>query len=482
MGKFGDYVGAIKQQTDDLREVVSAKSGVDCSNHSIGDCSAIVDSLKVEGLEDRYVRPSWYPDIEVIINNAPEITKDDVVYSPAYIMLFDDSQVDTAFYYGNNHNTSSAVNYKRGTGVEAYVFGDTINNNAELINSDNLQVGNEIIHAWDFTQFIKNPNGVDKVAWVIFYKKNIESVQISSHANFYNMVEYVVKRGVYYNILDPSSPSYTGHLKYFKICSGISTELNNSNANFYGLGSSYAQLKEVVIEPPLTEIRINGSSIFTDCKTLKRIIGVENISSNYPPGYTGCSSLKELKIPSKLTSFSGNIKGLHQLKRLTIEQETIFSEITEMYSLEECILINTKSIKKSSFLSDCYNLKYIKIPSTLESWTTTAHTLNYCPYVELFTDFNISGVNLSGNTSSTSKLTKSIQWLKDLCGWLKDRTAEDAGSFIIGTANLNNANNIYLTFNPNDKRDITFDGVTAETEGAVSIVDFITNQLNWTLS
>ena len=124
-----------------------------------------------------------------------------------------------------------------------------------------------------------------------------------------------------------------------------------------------------------------------------------------------------------------------------------------------------------------YLLKHVKIPSTLTTWSNSSTaTLPYVYYVELFNDFDISGVNLSG------KCQKTIQWLKDLCIWLKDRTGDTANTMIIGTDNLTNANNIYLTFNPNDKRDITFDGVTAETEGAMSITEFITTQLNWTLS
>ena len=51
---------------------------------------------------------------------------------------------------------------------------------------------------------------------------------------------------------------------------------------------------------------------------------------------------------------------------------------------------------------------------------------------------------------------------------------------IIGSTNIATAQNIWLTFNPNDKRDITW--VAAGTEGAINIVQFITEQLNWTLS
>ena len=117
---------------------------------------------------------------------------------------------------------------------------------------------------------------------------------------------------------------------------------------------------------------------------------------------------------------------------------------------------------------------------------TDKYTLAHTEYIELFKDFNISNINFTSYTpagidySNTAYIIKHINWYKNLCIWLKDRTGEDANTMILGPKGLGIAQNIWLTFNPNDKRDITW--VEAGTEGAINIVQFITEQLNWTLS
>lgn len=49
MAKFSEYLSEIKQQTDELRIVVTEKSGTDCSGLSISEVSAVVENLSMGG-------------------------------------------------------------------------------------------------------------------------------------------------------------------------------------------------------------------------------------------------------------------------------------------------------------------------------------------------------------------------------------------------------------------------------------------------
>ena len=62
MAKFSEYLSEIKQQTDELRLVVTEKSGTDCSGLSISEVSAVVENLSTGGrdpiLQEKSVDPS----------------------------------------------------------------------------------------------------------------------------------------------------------------------------------------------------------------------------------------------------------------------------------------------------------------------------------------------------------------------------------------------------------------------------------------
>lgn len=471
MGKFSDYVGTIKQQTDSLRDVVTAKSGVDCSKMSISECAGVVENLEVTSQEEaRYIRPGWYPDIEDIVMKAPDIVKDGVTYYPVVSVLLDDSEISSPFYR-TNATSSSAINYYRGTGCDAYIFSDDVDNNVDNANENTLQVGNTIEHTWNKNKDISGDNGYN-VRWVVYYAKSLTN-DIEFHTEgYYPCIEVVVRRGQY-SSWRGTSRNYVRKLRYFKVCKDVKMGYNYvSSSNLF----QHSLIEEFVNE---SSSKFEFKMCFAYTKKLKRII------NNGVIVFDGCfdgSSIKNIVFDGS-KNILNNIDDAYcqnTIERITIDQPSITGYLSGLSNLKEINLINTESIT-NTYLLYCQNgvapLDYVKIPSTLKTWNTHAtYTLPYFTYVELFNDFNISGVNLTGQT------LKKIQWLKDLCVWLKDRTGDTANTMIIGAMNLDNANNIYLTFNPNDKRDITFDGVTAETEGAVSIVDFITNQLNWTLS
>lgn len=64
MGKFSDYLDSMKSQTDTLRDVVSEKSGVDCSEMSIGGVANVVKDIQTGGkdpvLQEKSVNPKTY--------------------------------------------------------------------------------------------------------------------------------------------------------------------------------------------------------------------------------------------------------------------------------------------------------------------------------------------------------------------------------------------------------------------------------------
>lgn len=479
MSKLGDYIKTLKNQTDNLRKVVSAKCGVDCTKMSISECTDVIDTLKPDAIENLgYQRPNWYPDIEDIVMKAPDIVKEGVTYYPVYILLLDGNNPFGVFYTASS-STASAINYYSGTGCDAYIFSDDVDNDIANANENTLVVGTTIEHTWDNTKNITfNP---DAVRWVVCYVKSAtKTVQTMSCRGYMPVLEIVVRQGQYRHLLNPSmqggSSSKCPTLKYLKFCkdvqpsgtsqimcyhyeSGLEKIVNNSEHLLEFTNTSFSQ------NYYLKEFENTGKIVFNNAFCSNNKLTSFEASPN------------NTTIASSVTS---NIYNCPNLKRLIIDTQTLLYGVYDCPNLEYLELhnINTIKISNNYLGTNCPRLQYIKIPSTLEVWNTSSNMLNTCTYIELFKDFNISGVNLSGITS----FPKSIQWLKDLCIWLKDRTGEEAGSFIIGTHNLVHANNIYLTFNPNDKRDITFDGVTSETEGAISITEFITNQLNWTLS
>lgn len=64
MGKFSDYLDDIKSQTDGLRSAVTQKSGVDCTNLSIGGVAQVVKEIETGGkepvLQEKSVNPQTY--------------------------------------------------------------------------------------------------------------------------------------------------------------------------------------------------------------------------------------------------------------------------------------------------------------------------------------------------------------------------------------------------------------------------------------
>ena len=271
-------------------------------------------------------------------------------------------------------------------------------------------------------------------------------------------LEFVGLNQKFDKFLNDTYLSKCNTLKYIHLLSdsGILSSLHSQYTYYIGIKKAVYECSTVKCASSMTEIE------FPENATLNGAISAKIFAPNKP-----------FKIDSM--TFYCDIVDLTNCTTEGFPYPTYFYGNSN-YMTGSKIILNPNLLRLSKMTTHTitYNtVGDIKLPSSLIEFDVDFYR---CTYIELFNDFNITGVNFTG------QINKEFRWLRDLCIWLKDRTGEEAGTMIIGGNNINNASNIYLTFNPNDKRDITFDGVTAETEGAVSITDFITNQLNWTLS
>lgn len=477
MGKFNDYVDAINQQSRLLRNNLTKVSGVDCTNMSIGNCATIVNRYIPDNLEnDRYIRPDWYPNIKEILNSSPIIEKDSVKYYPAYIILLYNYENITPF-----HKTGSGVSAYMGTGGDAVLCSDSCDNDIKNANEISLEVGTTINHAWDVSKDIGNNNSNYKVRWAIIYIKK-PSTAINVYLESSSYIEMV-----------------SGNMTFGSSSFATSTSGTYITAN---------SIKFIEMQHTTTCTSISQSAL-NNYRNLEEIIFPESLTSS--SGLNNCYNLKRLHFPKNVRSVGG-CQNLHSLRTVIIENEhcSIVSNVTfsscafatfifppnltsitidvNMGALRSCSnletlilplnltkLVNSSGSPNAGLCYCCPKLAYVKIPSTVTTMSNFGtKTFSHVRYFELWDDFNINGTGFEGI------VPKSSQWLKDLCVWLKDRTGEDANTMTLGSKNLTNAQNIWLTFNPNDKRDITW--VAAGTEGAINIVQFITEQLNWTLS
>lgn len=504
MGKFSDYVGSINEQTNILRENLTNATGVDCSKKSIGACADVVADYvpDLEKEEVYYDRPSWYPDIKTILNSAPEITVEGTTYYPAYIMLFNNFNSTTPFYKSDS-STSSAVNYNRGTRGNAVLCSDKCNNNINNASADNLEIGTEIIHTWDTSKDIEDPIGEDKykVRWSIVYCIKEVNAQNPTVNGYQDCLELIIGPNMRYGnyAFYGNSGNRNNSIRYIEVLENANWE--EISATSTSLSLQYmSRLKELIINCNMKTIDKGPGSNCGELQYIHLPDSVSKISNTF-----SIPTLKRIDLPSQCiyastTAFMSSVKNL---KKLHIPKNftQIFAGLADCYNLESLIFSegsNFSSAASSSFITNCvnlktlilpadvtvlnipswfsysYNLKYVKIPSSVTSLKIVSNTFGYTKYIELFNDFNISAVNFTG------QIPKDLNWLCDLCIWLKDRTGDTANTMIIGSKNLQNAQNLWLTFNPDNKRDITW--VDAGTEGAINIVDFITSELNWSLS
>ena len=516
---LSEQVESLKQQTDLLRESVGKLVGQDLTNYNIGNIASAIEGVTPEPEEEEgYVRPSWYPNVEDILNNAPVIVKDGVKYTPCVGALC-------------INNTLTFECSPTLTGADAYIFGDVVQNDIANANETTLEVGTTISHKWDEEFDIKNPdplNNTYAVRWVIYYYINPLGTN-HVHDSNNSLVEIIIKglaisRSFMASGNDSKRYSFT-ELRFLKFSADCKYNSTMSTRFLYG----NTRIEEVQIFCPISFAVSSYTTVNSDYflgssgvkkVTLGVISGTAYNFCNYASRllyfycapeseitftdgtFSSARQLRTMYLPNKIgalgSSFMANCYSLQSLIIPQLTTQTVlssgFSSLTSLRSfivpngvttigniladaamLESLILPSSVTSLKGFILSASYKLREIHIPSSVTEMTTGSSSLfAYIPYVGLFNDFNISSINFAG------QVPKTLQWLKDLCGWLKDRTGETANTMVLGTANLANANQIFLTFDADNKRNITW--VDEGTEGAISITDFITNQLNWTLS
>lgn len=516
---LSEQVESLKQQTDLLRESAGKLVGQDLTNYNIGNIANAINGVTPEPEEEEgYVRPSWYPNVEEILNNAPEIVKDGVTYTPCVGALC----INNALTF----ECSPTL-----TGADAYIFGDVVQNNIANANETTLEVSTTISHKWNEAFDIKSPDTFDDayaVRWVIYYYTNPLGTN-HVHDSNNSLVEIIVKglaisRGFMTSPNDSRRYSFA-ELRFLKFSADCKYNSNLGTRFLYG----NTRIEEVQIFCPISfevsSYSTINSDYFLGSSGVKKVtLGVISGSAynfcNYAnrlfyfycapeskltftgDAFANSRQLRTVYLPNKIGALGvGFMSSCYSLQSFIIPQLTAqtvlssgFSSLTSLRSfivpngittigniladsalLESIIIPSSVTSLKGFILSASYKLREVHIPSSVTEMTTNSSSLfAYIPYVGLFNDFDISSINFTG------QVPKTIQWLKDLCGWLKDRTGETANTMVLGKANLANANQIFLTFDPNNKRNITW--VDEGTEGAISITEFITNQLNWTLS
>lgn len=531
---LSEQVESLKQQTDLLRESAGKLVGQDLTNYNIGNIASAIDGVTPEPKEEEgYVRPSWYPNVEEILNNAPVIVKDGKTYTPCVGALYLANEVTTVFYKAGNTSTSTAVNYYNCTGCDAYIFSDVVQNNIANANETTLEVGTEISHKWDETFNITNPDPLDTtgdaVRWAIWYSSNTAAAVTPYINGNWSLVELFIKNLVFNNDSFRTASNIMPRcpIKYLKIFNSAKWSSYMTSVSGNGVLSALPKIEEIIMDCDLAfQSSYDGQygNQFSNLANLKKIEFNGGVKG--APQYSflsNCYKLSSIKFPQGINSIPSSFLTNSQIKSIVVP-DTVKEIGNYTFSVNtEHIIFNSSLAKIGNLSSNLSNLKeiiipdnvmqtgsiyigrnvkkfviglgltslnlspssyitldYLKIPSNIVSISDGYGVLSMIKYVELYENFDISGTRFYQASTSYSTLCKPLQWLKDLCGWLKDRTGETANTMVLGKANLANANQIFLTFDPNNKRNITW--VDEGTEGAISITDFITNQLNWTLS
>lgn len=531
---LSEQVESLKQQTDLLRASAGKLVGQDLTNYNIGNIASAIDGVTPEPeQEEGYVRPSWYPNVEEILNNAPEIVKDGKTYTPCVGALYLANEVTTAFYKGGSTSPATAVNYYNSTGCDAYIFGDVVQNDIANANETTLEVGTTISHKWNEAFNITNPDPLDTtgdaVRWAIWYSSNTSAVVTPYINGNWSLVELFIKNLVFnsesFNTTSGLIPKCP--IKYLKIFNSAKWQSYMTNMSDNGVFNRLPLIEEIIMDCELAFTPNYNTSYGCQFYNLYNLKKIEfNGGVKGTPQYNflaNCYSLSSIKLPQGINSIPYSFLSSSQIKSIVVPdtvkeindyllsrsnvEHIIFNSslekigiLSNLDNLKEIIIPDSvaqtgtitigKSVKKfvigsgltslSLKPSQYITLDYLKIPSNIVSISDSNGVLSMIKNVELYDNFDISGMKFYQSSSTYSTLCKPLQWLKDLCGWLKDRTGETANTMVLGTENLANANQIFLTFDPNNKRNITW--VDEGTEGAISITEFITNQLNWTLS
>lgn len=468
----------------DNTQIITADEGYDA-----------LSEVSVSGVGGGYKRPSWYPDALGILHNASQIEKDGIIYYPVAILV-----VDGSFKDGIKLNYSKPSYYEGDAiGGDAYIFSDNTN---ELV----LGLSNPT-HTWDKSKDFVNPNNeLERVRWVLVFSKNTITLEdgsiiprwITSTSNFVLVANTdVVEFWADNVVLGTSSlTSTTGYFAFSENINKTNYTLKyiyigeNTRAYFARNTFAYlARLEQLDIFSQycafassafygysrglksITVTTKNYSGTFLTFSTLYYISNVENLNFSMPvndrdttQGYASMPLLKKNDFSNFVHDESVTGSGAYVVP---IYQ---FSTCAKEIILPDNVATGVKFSNAPQNLVD-----YIKIPNNIK--TITGDVLRYIKNVELYDNFDISGVRFSDK----SYWVKDFNWLVKFCGWLKDKSNDaEAGTAIIGTEQIERLEKMFLTYDPVSKEILSW--ANNNENGEISAFEFLTIQKNWTLS
>lgn len=400
-------------QTNLLREVVENKTQVDCSNKGIGDIAQVIDNnldpVPTEDdwdPEDGYHRPDWYPNIETILDNAPDITIESTTYKPyCSVLIRSDNLVDT--FYKANSTTAGAANYYKGTGAEGYIFSDVVNNDIANASESTLTLGTTIEHAWDISKDITNQDSEYSLRWAVLYTNYLSN----SKFFFANMpyLELIWKDASIYGSLgeDYMRSDAWGPLNYIK----IKGDVKYSPESYFGAGSSLREVDMSEIVSSYLPATFSIPSYFlSSTKSLTKFLfphasNFEQLSLN---SYVlSDTSLNKLIIPSNFSiiSLTNGTIDIRTLTKLVFKSKNYEIIGTQQYYLFELYpnltldLSGCTSIQSSKGAFRLHQVAYTQIPNIPINISTPN---SFTPVSSSDSSYTIANFNLTYPNSVTS--------------------------------------------------------------------------------
>lgn len=533
MAKFSTQVESFKQQTNLLRDNVTQLSGEDCNNLSIGQCASVLKKGIAYGNEVAYNRPKWYPNITEIINSAPDVVVDETTYYPYYIALVTDT-IPNRKFYKNSGTSETAANYHLGYAGEAFIFSDDVDNDVANINENTLKIATtddevtstvSVRHRFNSKKAYCNPDKLYDygVYWIIVYTTKPKTL-VQAHVP--DVIEIVTSK--------TAKISSDGLLNSFGMTPGTTTQ---DTKHIYYLSPP---LKSLIFQEGTT----GGLRFGTGGYVALRTVTIPNsyAASYYNDGrvpigntsyhsFSGCYSLKELNLPENATALYGlanNETAGCALRNITIPKNvTIIEKCFNSFALSNVVFKGSPGVIKTSFrgnlsndngtkfnylldklvipegvttMEGCFRysicLEELILPSTLETFTN--NIVDWCSLLsftipESLNNFdiynatnNILYITLYPNFDKGFNFTRlrrlCVKWFEDFCTLAKDFSDTNAHGMVFGTTNISKMENIWLLVDPNDKRNLTFENVNETTEGAITVLEYLTTYLNWTIS
>lgn len=431
-----------------------------------------------------YDRPSWYPDVLGILESSQSVTIDGTTYSPYRAVLVNDYS-DTITVYPASSSSSDFNNFYNGYYGDAYKFSDS----DEIVLSADF-LNRKVTHTWDKSKDFVNPSdNIERVRYIIIYNTSSNTYMENIFGANQDVIEAYFSNGwessSNFSVggYNTDGTPFVSSLKYLY----FSPSTNMTTQTGYYTFMNLPNLVEIALLSTVGTA-LSYNSFDGNLKSLEKLTITNMTTSNV--SLSKLPSLKEVKgfayagNSSSIYSYCPNLK-VYDYSNAKSGGSSAFIELAGHIGINiDNIILPTQyvtSFGTNPTLSSIYkwNIKHIKIPSNIVSFTNHATTfLGYVNDVELYDGFDISGLKLYENTYPSCR--RPISFLKKLAGWLKDKSSdEEAGTMNVGSQNILRLQNIYLTYNSN--KNITA-WVDAGTSGAISAFDFITQQKNWTLS